>query len=341
MSGCLHVNIFHMFNDDNFLKHESLRASGYAGLVASAALFASGMMSGRKQEAITGVVYSAANLVFIRYGKEDAERRLHTLDGSLKEYFIKQHIPIPKDSELNSAKLKDEGSIIDRIEDFMYEYPTQIVNTMNAVGGFAFIRSGMKHGNKWDAASGALVTAGSLAGILIPEKYPDPDHPPTSGFGKAWEWVQEKPLRTSGYLFLANNPTLLMSALQERKTNPQQKSYLFKLLATASYMVANGLLAISSKDSTSYIDEAGSAKSIKELETTAAKVIAAQPEELQSHILEQTAGFLAAKPDIKLSATQIASDLAERIKELSTTQTRNWQENIQQQRQNNSPSVVY
>ncbi len=118
-----------MNSDINYLKQESLRAAGYSYLVGDAALFASGMMSGRKHEALSGAVYTAGGLVLARYGKENAERRLHTMQGRLKEYFDNEHIQIPKASELNSITLKSEGSIIDRIEDFMYAYPSQILTS--------------------------------------------------------------------------------------------------------------------------------------------------------------------------------------------------------------------
>lgn len=329
-----------MSEDNNYLKQESLRAAGYSYLVGDAALFASGMMSGRKHEALSGVMYTAGGLVLARYGRENAERRLQTLQGKLKEYFTNEHIAIPQGSELNSEMLKNEGGIIDRIEDFMYTYPSQIINTMYALGSFSMIRSGIKHNKGWDTASGALIAAGALSGLLIPEKQPDPNHRAEGIVGKAWEWVQEKPLRASGYLYMGNNAALIASAFKERAENPQQKSYLLKFLTAASYMVANGLLSISSKDSASYIDKNDNAKAMEKLETTAARVIAAQPEELKEHVIQQTSGFLAAQPDIKLSAKQIASSLTERIRELSTAQNKNWQGNIQQQRQNQTQTAI-
>ncbi len=310
-----------MNNEDNSLKQESLRAAGYSYLVGDAALFASGMMSGRGHEALSGAAYTAGSLVLARYGRENAERRLHTLQGKLKEYFDNENIKIPQGSELNSAALKSEGGIIDRVEDFLYAHPSEVFNTMNVLGGFSLLRSGMKHSKGWDSASGALVVAGGLAGF-IPEKQPDPDHPASGVLGKAQEWVQEKPLRTSGYLYMLTKPALFASALKERHDNPQQKSYLFKFLTAASYMVADGLLSISSKDSATYI-EGDNKKAMEKLETTAARVIAAQPEELREHVIQQTSGFLAAQPDIKLSADQIAKDLNERIKELSAGQDKN------------------
>lgn len=335
-----HVNILPMSSDDNFLKQESLRAAGYSYLVGDAALFASGMMSGRGHEALSGAAYTAGGVVLARYGRENAERRLQTLQGKLKEYFANEHIAIPKESELNTITLKGEGGIIDRIEDFMYTNPSQVVNTIYALGSFSMIRSGIKHGKGRDTASGALIAAGALAGLLIPEKQPDSDHRAEGIFGKAWEWVQEKPLRASGYLYMGSNAALVSSALEERSINPQQKSYLFKFLTAACYMVANGLLSISSKDSVSHIDKDDHAKAMEKLETTAARVISAQPQELKEHVIQQTSEFLAAQPDIKLSAKQIASDLTERIKELSTTQNKSWQENVQQQR-NQLPSITH
>ncbi len=314
------------------IKQESLRAAGYSYLVGDAALFASGMMSGRKHEALSGAAYTVGSLALARYGRENAERRLQTLQGRLKEYFANENIAVQKGSELNTLTLKGEGGLVDHIEDFLYAHPSEMFNTMNVLGGSSLLRSGIKHGKGWDTASGALVVAGGLAGF-IPEKQPDPDHRAEGPPGKAWEWVQEKPLRISGGLYIASKPALIKSALEERKTNPLQKSYLFKFLAAASYIVADVLLSISSKDSASYI-EGDNKKAMEKLEATAARVIAAQPEELRMQVIQQTAGFLAAQPDIKLPATLIANELTERINELSSEKNKNWQKKIQQQMQN-------
>jgi hypothetical protein len=265
------------------LKDNSLRAAGYAYLVGDAALFASGMMGGRSKEAASGLLYAAGGLACARYGNPDADARLKLLTHDLGEYLQKQGVHVPAGSMLSPGAL--------------------------AFGGAQLMHSGMQHGKGWDAASGALVAAGGLAGLLIPEKKPDPAHPAPNVLGKAWEWAQEKPLRAAGYLYSANNFTLIASALKERRLQPQQKSYLFKLLTAASYMLANGLLAASSKDEGSDHDKKDKTHALGILEQEAAKVIAAQHPRLQEALIQQVAGHLSGQASVGASAQEIAQDM--------------------------------
>jgi hypothetical protein len=296
----------------------SLNAAGYAYILGDAALFASGMIAGRSKEALSGATYASGGLILARYGKEPAERRLERLNGKLREYFEREGVTIPQGELTHTART----SIVSRIEDFLYTYPSEVLNSVYAIGGFSLLRSGLQHQKTWDAASGALVTAGALAGLLIQEKKPDPNDRPTTPIGKAVEWVQEKPLRLSGALYMLNNVTLTASAMQEMHSNPAQKSYLFKFLTAASFIVANSFLSVSSKDSDKDANSQEQKDFMTVLARRAASVIAAQPKALQEEVITQTAGYLSAQPELNLSANQIADALRGQIAALHPPQSR-------------------
>jgi hypothetical protein len=285
-----------------------LKLAGYGYLLGDAALFASGMASGHHKEAATGLIWTTGALTLARYGKPDQEHQLQEFNQQLREHFERENVAIPLGSNLSSAELSKHGGVVHTIENFLHKYPSQTLNAIYALGSVQLIRSGVQHGKHWDVASGALVAGGALAGLLIPQQKPDPDHPPQGTMAKAWSWIQEKPLRLSSGLYMANNVTLAMSAMRERQQNPAQKSYMFKFLTVASYVVANGLLAMSSKE-----DQTLAADPVlqQKLEDTAAAVIAAQPPQVQQAILKNTSAYLAQQ--LKLPTSHIEQQLTARV----------------------------
>lgn len=293
------------------LKDKSLRAAGYAYLVGDAALFASGMMSGRNKEAMSGLVYTIGGLACAKYANPDAEKQFKLLSNRLGQYLRKEGIAIPDAPE--TREMARQGGLVDRAEAFLYKYPSQVLNATYAFGGVQLLHSGMQHNKRWDAASGALVAAGGLAGLLIHEKKPDPDHPPTGFVGKAVSWLQEKPLRISGGLYALNNATLIMSALGERRANPAQKSYLFKFLTAASYIFGNTMLSMSSKHNHSQGDTSQAA--LEKLADASARVIAAQPPEIREGLIQHIAGYLSAQPEVELRAEELTALMQRKIAE--------------------------
>lgn len=293
------------------LKHNSLKAAGVAYLLGDAALFASGAMAGRYKEASSGLLWGIGGLVCAKYANPSAEKQLKLLSSRLSHYLRRQGIEIPHTPDTETLAQKD--GIIDHVEAFLYQYPSQVLNATYAVGAAQLIRSGLQHGKHWDAASGALVAAGALSGLLVQEKKPDPDHPPKTAFSKAMTWLQEKPLRISGGLYALNNVALIMSALKERRTNPAMKSYWFKFLTAASYIFGNTMLALSSKEN------GGSEKDTKEamdkLATAAAHVIAAQAPEVQEGLVSHIAGYLASQPSVGMKADEINTLLHDKLRQ--------------------------
>ena len=307
------------------LRQNSLKAAGVGYLLADAALFTSGVMSGKLKEASAGVFGWIAGVIGARYGNPKAEKKLEQIERRLGTYLRKQGVEIPKDPTTES--LTNEGGVIDNIESFLYTYPSQMMNVFYSLIGVQFVRSALQHNKKELLASGGLLIAGALAGILIPEKKPDPEHPPQGVLQKTWSWIQEKPLRLTGTLFTLNQVTLAMDALQERRQNPAQKSYMFKLLAVAGFVFGNTMMSLSSKShgGGSKMDE----KTLCMLAETSAKVIAAQSPEVQNGLLEHIAGFLATQPNVYMTAEEISKILHAKMNEVAKLPTpSNWLERM-------------
>lgn len=302
------------------LKEKSLKTAGVAYLIGDGALFASGMMAGRHKEATSGLLWGVGGLVCAKYANPPAEKQLRLMGARLGEFFRKEGVVIPDNPELKD--LTKPGGAIDHLEKFMYQYPSQILNATYAIGAGTLIKSGLQHGKKWDAASGALIMAGALSGLLIHETPRDAEHPAKTPFARAKAWLCEKPLRISGAFFAANNATLIMSALAERKANPAQKSYMFKLLTAASYIFGNSMLALSSKEN--HGSQAQCEVMLGRLATASAQIIGAQPQEVQEGLLQHIAGFLASQPEVTMKADAIADMLHKKMQAVRLPQQQGW-----------------
>lgn len=303
------------------LKEKSLKAAGYALLAGDTSLIVSGIMGKRYKEAASGLIYFAGGLFCSKYANPSAEKQLRLLGMRLGEYLRKEGVEVPHEPTLD-ALVKPAG-LIETTEAFLYKYPSQMMNACFALGGTQLMSSGIQHGKHWDTAAGACVVAGGLGGILVSEQKPDPDKKAAHGpLSKAVSWFQEKPLRISGVLYGLNNPALIMSGIKEYKNNPANKSYMFKFLTAASYMLGNTLLCMSSKENSGTQQQVDDA--LDKLATASAQILAAQPPEMRQSLLQHMAGFLAAQPEVTLKAPEIEKLMQNKVQSLNLGMADNW-----------------
>jgi hypothetical protein len=326
------------------LKKQSLKVAGISYLIGDAGIIAAALTDPKKdswkekgRHAAVGAYWALGGLAAARYGNPTAEKELELLSKRLGEYLKKQHIEIP-DSPTTAALIKPNG-VIDTIEDFLYQHPSQALNTIYAMGAGQQIYSGIKDLKKaigsndkllarFDISSGILVAAGALAGLLIKEKQPDPTHPAHGSWQKAMAWVQEKPLRVSGWLYHANNATMLGATYVKYKANPESKNYLWRALTATSYIFANTMLQFSSKSGGTASNPQQDHETMAALADKSAIVIAAQPKEVQEALIEQISGFLASQHEVSLKAPEIAQLLHDKLnaRSISSNQPASWTE---------------
>jgi len=329
------------------LREKSLKAAGIGCFLADCALLAYGFSTGEHKIGAAGAFGLTAGAVGTRYGNPKAEKQLEQIYHRLGDYLRKENIEIPKDP--GTKELSRENGILDHIESFLYGNPSQVMNVLYSLVGVQFARAAMqpKKGIPGEKralfglvprdkralfGSGCFLIAGALAGLLLQEKKPDPEHPPQGIFQKAVSWIEEKPLRLTGTLFNVNQVLLTMNALEERAANPAKKSYVYKLLAVAGFTFGNTMLALSSKShgGGSKMDR----KTLNTLAETSARVIAAQPQKVQDALLEQIAGFLASQPNIAMSGEQLSQMMYKKLEQIApkTPQAVGWQGRVAESR---------
>ena len=323
----------------DMLKEHSLKAAGYAYLVGDAAIIASGLLDKNKtpkekyQRAAVGAAWGLGGLAAARYGNPTAEKQLELLCNRLGDYLRMQGVVIPDRPEL--ADIAKEGGLVHHVQSFMYAHPSEVLNTIYVLGSAQLVTNGLLGHSKAnanaatltademkkakrvahsDTASGLFIGAGALAGLLIPEKTPDPTHPAQGSLGRAMAWVQEKPLRVSGLLYHANNASMLWGAFAARGEKGGNKNYLWRFLTAGSYIFGNTMLALSSKN---FGKDNKDPKMLEKLSELSAQVIAAQPKDVQEALVQQISGYLGAQPEIEKHAKEIAQILHAKLAAVS------------------------
>lgn len=307
------------------LRQNSLKAAGVGQLIADSALLTYSALTGNMKIGSVGLLGYTAGIIGARYGDPKIEKQLEHIERQLGEHLRQQGVEIPKDPTTES--LTKKGGVIDHIESFIYAHPTQLINTCFSLMGMQFARDGMQRQSKSLIVSGGLLMAGGLAGLLIHEKNPDPEHPPEGVFQKSLSWIQEKPLRVTGVLLNLNQVGLAMDALKERDNNPAKKTYIFKLIAVAGFIFGNTMIALSSKSRSGHvIDE----ETQNKLAETSARIISAQPLEVQTALLNDMANFLSNQPNLHMSVQEINVMLHKKLDAIMqpTPRPAGWREQV-------------
>lgn len=310
---------------DDSLRDKKLKLAGYSYLLGDAALAMSGMLNGQQGKAVlkTGAIWGIGGLAAARYGNPNTEKRLEILSDKLESHLRKQGITIPASVREQNALLQQQG-FFKRMESFLYEHPSEILNAAYALGAGVMLHSGIREGRTKgftqspDFWSGALVLAGALGGLLLKEDPQAREKAKDGGIiSKAKAYFAEKPLRWSGSLYFLNNFALLGRVVKDSKLPAHAsglKPHYFSAVTLASYVFSNAMLALSSRNQ---LSSTLPATHIAQLEDAAARILAAQPVEMQQALLSDMSHYLAEQKGINQNAPHIAQALANRLTELT------------------------
>lgn len=321
---------------------KKLKVSGMTYLFADAAGVAAGLARGdfkKEWGTVAGLsTWFAGGLAAARYGNPKAEILLRQTGIELQDYLKAQGVEIPVDVRARHALLENP-SFVEKVENFLYKHPSETLNAMFGVGALGLLSSGVKKVQAGthtilpkslslkgmrDMSSalwmGGLVLSGALAGLLIKED-PDAREKAKDGstFEKAWAYVKEKPLRLTGGLYITNNIFTANQAYDDyhsfKGSKKLLKPYYFSGVMAASYVFANSMLMLSSREQST--KQGFDMQQLGALERAAAEVMAAQPPEAQAKLLQGVSAFLAEKKDIKQPPEALARSMAQRIAEIT------------------------
>ena len=308
-------------------RDKTVKAAGYGYLIGDMAMAASGLIKGGTTSQIfkTGAIWSAGGIGAAMYGNPDVEKQLDILAHKLEKHLTKDGATVTDAVRSNTELLQGKNTLGAKLDRFLHEHPTELLNAAYAIGAGVLLKGSYNKlsdtRKQIEAGMGALVLSGALCGLLIKE---DPnardkvEH--TSLVSRTVGYIKEKPMRLAGSLYLLNNGLGIANALLDKKDFSHQpkagmKAHWFSFAMVTSYMVANGLLFISSRDQIQ--EKKFQPEHIAKLEQVAAEIIAAQPPQLQAALLADVSQFMATQHGVALPAEEIAHDLATRVTELT------------------------
>lgn len=356
------------------VRKQTVKLSGLFGIIGHAALGAVGVMEGDMKRVATSAFYTTSTLIPTVYGagKDGGAGKVIT---DMKEYLAKQGVEIPQGDNLTADELAKKGGVIETLHGYIQKHPIEISNAIGLMGNVMLTYSGLKGGEKVEAmrtSAGLASMLGALTTILVQEKgknsvgqydWPGmenvpgtaaPDMTPEqvaehqenrSMFGKIADFVQERPMRTSGLLNVGGNLAMLADAHKMHKnaqnsisdldariagaTGDEKESLLagaakHKLKANATgvlgyttaatYLIATAFTSLSSKTKVSDYNEQ---EMLGKLCAMSANFIMDQPAELRDEVISKSAIYLSKQPDVKQGHAEIVSLLNEKIDALA------------------------
>ncbi len=278
------------------------------------------------RESVTGLVWGIGGVAMAKYGNRPLHEQQEALEHRLAAHFKEQGITLSEDL-LAKALAEKNKSFFQKIEDFCYRYPTEILNVV--YGGMSLLtlvydgltkelQPKLKEGKTFsftkspdtfqlrDISSlgmGVTIVAGALCGLLIKEKSKEQlDEAGATGFSR---WIQEKPMRATGAFYLANNYFTyenMMGNKAEFSTDPNsmfKNMWTLRAATLGTYMFGN-ITLMGTATGAQKIDQPTEEAKRKVLETSA-RVILMQPPEVQQELLRATAGYLTHQRELGFS----------------------------------------
>ena len=285
-------------------------------------------------ESTTGIGYLAGAGVMGKYGNWAIDDQMEVLQENLAYFFAEKGVTLTSDYVAKEQKHNQKG-FAEKLSEFLYRYPTEVLNACYFVSTIPSLYSGMQEFNKdknnyGTLGSAVMIMAGALAGILIKEK------PKDQSKGGILGWIQEKPNRIPGALYMGNNLFSAQKALYDKKHYADKtlrgegkvslkNLWLFRGVQTANYVAANGLLMTTSQGTESGSDE------IEKLQNAifeqSATMLRNQPKEAQENLIESTAEYLSERKELnirRLGKNEIIAKLTEALEKGKPSAADNW-----------------
>jgi hypothetical protein len=164
-----------------------------------------------------------------------------------------------------------------------------------------------------DIGLGGMTGASGLFAMSVKEKAKDPDADPKKGLAGIWETIQHKPLAIAGMGYMVSTLCHAVSTTVawNNATTERRKSVPFRAIFVGANLVAEVLLAISSKGHGSGV------KSDTSVDDTvialAAEAIAKQPAKMQNLLIEHTSKFLGRPDTLALKDYEVQEKLTRQV----------------------------
>lgn len=298
-------------------------------------------MAGHRMNVLAGIGYAMGGIVLSAFGGKDQSKFeiRHAAEG-MEDFMLREGVALPSEASLNQYTTPEKQTLLQKGKDFLTQYPSETLNTIYTGVGALLMGSSYKKlktltdpkdiaAEKKDIGLGIVTASSAIAGLTIKEKKPVAGKESHTLLGKAWDWIQEKPLRATGYGFMLATAAHAWASVDKYKNamdvikraaekggvsaetlsdaHNDRKTILFRGAFVALNVVAELLMAVSSKGHGEGVKTDESTETT--ILATAAELIAKQNPAVQNSLIDRLSGYLSTADLLGGSAEEIAAGL--------------------------------
>lgn len=330
-------------------RHEKTKLAGLSPTATAEIQKANDAIAASKFDIGAGLGYAMGGTALTFFaGKDQSQQDLRAAMKKVSSYMQRDAVTVPNDVFAQDMARRPQQSLYQRASSLITRYPSETLNTIYVGVGGLLAHAAIKRariawvpGEKYfsiankearheitDIGLGAITLTSSLAGLLIKEKKDYSGKPKRDGlFGLVdwvrqdgasgvWHWVQEKPLRATGYGFMIATGFHAHASYGKYRDGTDEflrKNVMFRAVFVAANVVAELLMAISSKGHGQGVKADDSIEN--SVIAATAEIIARQPEQERDGLVHRLAGFLATQ-DLVGSKTpaEVAAALQQQVR---------------------------
>ncbi len=291
--------------------------AGIGQTIGNAAIFIYGALQSKNgaDEKITfagkglmadAVLNTVGSGMLAKYGERDVEKQFNALEQKLMLYLKRQNVSLDAE-QLSKASAQEKQSLGNKLEDFLYNNPTESSYVyFSAITPF-MMRSGYAKAHSNDSkikqvgvselSAGALVLSGCLASIFIKEK--TKEQMDNEGMQNAAQrMVHNKPLSISAAASGLSNLLHIAGGFKEFSLGGEKTtSGILKMIYGSIFLTTNILIGTSSKKASGEAQDHQIAQT--EMLNRAKEIIAIQPPAIQAEIAQKIAHYLSQQREMR------------------------------------------
>jgi hypothetical protein len=277
------------------------------------------------------------------YGNRSAAKEVKSLSNKLAAYLKEEGVNLQEDA-LARALEEQNKTVFQKVTDFAYRYPSEIMHTCFALGSIGVINNGLpkygKNGKKdkgydWmTLGQGLTVLIGALIGMFVKEKTPEQLAklgPPKNGFERAGRYLHQYANKLTSGFYLGNNAFSALRTYSDYKNftkdNWQKEIktgvdhsktgfhdvWKIRAGALAVYLFGAAVLSMTSKTSGVKIDAENEADTPhSQIYQEAAEMLASMPDDMRDSYIRKTAKYLSNRRELGFTKID-AGEIAEKI----------------------------
>lgn len=288
----------------------------------TAILGAKDAASGGPYKKLSGLGYAIGSVILTGFGSKDQstleiKKSSQKIDAFLKNEGLAHG---QKGDLLNQEHEKKNPNLLDRAQSILRRYPSEALNLVYTGVGLLLMQSSFKAMNApqkgyetlkdmtkrkrlegLDIGLGLVTATSAIAGLTIKEKKKVEGEEKRHGIAGVWDWIQEKPLRATGYGYMVATLIHGIVTASKWKRHPvtsadhhNNQVMLGRAVFVGLNLLAEALMVISSKGHGEGVKSPDVDDSII---ASTAEYVAKQNPAIREQLVDRLAGHMAS-PDI-------------------------------------------